>query len=134
MIDYQRKLPFLSLCLEIRILELKKYRMMNITLKQAELAKTLFQIDDSQLLDEIARSIEHAFLKYKHLPNPAQTRNEADTLLELAKQPTPKHIPLEVLAKEQNFTNDGFSEALNSVDDSLFEGDDLEELLTTLTK
>jgi hypothetical protein len=111
---------------------------MNITLKQVALVKTVLQIEDSEILDEVARSIEQTILKYQRLPKKEKKakkpKSELEKLHELAKQPTPKHIPLEVLAKEQNFTNEGFAEALNSVDDTLFENDNLEELLTTLTR
>ena len=111
---------------------------MNLTLEQAELAKEIFQIEDAELLEQVALSVKKTIAKYKRSPeieHKAETaKTELEKLHELAKQPTPKHIPLEVLAKEQGFSNEKFAQALNSVDDSLFEDEDLEELLTTLTK
>jgi hypothetical protein len=111
---------------------------MNLTLEQAELAKEIFQIEDAELLQKVALSVKNTIAKYKrsieveHKTETAKT--ELEKLHELAKQPTPKHIPLEVLAKEQGFSNEKFAQALDNVDDSLFEEDNLEELLETLTR
>lgn len=53
---------------------------MNVTVKQAELAKTLFQIEDVRILEEIALSIEQTVLKYQRLPK--QTYQNRPTILE----------------------------------------------------
>lgn len=106
---------------------------MNVTVKQAELAKTLFQIEDVRILEEIALSIEQTILKYQRLPKQTP-KTEVEKLLELAKQPTPKHIPLEVLAKEQRYSSKKLGKTLRSFDHTLFADEDLEDMLNTLTK
>ena len=115
---------------------------MNLSFKQVEIAKSLFEIEDAKFLDEIQAMIQN-YRKTKTDENAiskfVDTKKEVideelEALHELAKQPTPEHIPLEVLIKEQNFTNEAFSEALESVDDTLFEDESLEEMLNTLTK
>jgi hypothetical protein len=111
---------------------------MNLTLEQAELAKEIFQIEDAELLQKVAFLVKNTIAKYKrsveieHKTETAKT--ELEKLHELAKQPTPKHIPLEVLAKEQGYSSEKFRKALEDIDHSLFEDETLEEMLNTLTK
>jgi hypothetical protein len=113
---------------------------MNITLKQAELAKTLFQIEDNQLLNKIERLIKTAIQEAQKVEEPIvhytskKTKNGVDELIELAKYPTPEHISAEQLIEEQGFDMNAFNEALDDIDDSLFEDETLEELLNTLSK
>ncbi|MFK7947363.1 MAG: hypothetical protein AB8G11_07235 [Saprospiraceae bacterium] len=108
--------------------------MMNATIKQAELMKRLFQIEDVELLDKIELSIEQAITKYKHIPKKETPKTELEKLHELAKQPTPKHIPLEILAKEQGYSSKKFKKALKNFDHALFADENLEDMLNTLTK
>jgi peptidyl-tRNA hydrolase len=121
-----------------RILAIKKIKIMNATIKKAELVKTLFQIEEAELLDEVMLSIEQTILKYKRsakAKNGIKTpKSELEKLHELARQPTPKHIPLEVLAKEQGYSSEKFKKALDDIDHSLYEDETLEEMLNTLTK
>ena len=113
---------------------------MNVTLKQAELAKMLFQIEDNQLLNKIERLIRDAINDAQKVEEPIvhyaskNTKNGVDELIELAKEPTPEHISAEQLIREQGFDMTAFNEALDDVDDSLFEDETLEELLNTLSK
>ena len=108
---------------------------MNITVKQEELAKIVFQIEDSKLLDEVARSIELTIAKYQRLAKKEKTpKSELELLHELAKQPTPKHIPLEVLAREQGYSSNNFKKTLERIDHTIYEDETLEEMLNTLTK
>lgn len=107
---------------------------MNATIKQAELMKRLFQIEDVELLDKIALSIEQTIAKYKPIQKKETPKTELEKLHELAKQPTPKHIPLEVLAKEQGYSSEKLGDTLRNFDHSLFEDETLEEMLNTLTR
>jgi hypothetical protein len=111
---------------------------MNAAIKKAELVKTLFQIEDAQLLDVVMLSIEQTILKYKHsakAKNGIKTpKSELEKLHELARQAIPKHIPLKVLAKEQGCSSEKLREKLKSFDHSLYEDEPLEEMLNTLAK
>ena len=111
---------------------------MNATIKQAELMKILFQIEDIELLEKITLSVEETIMKYKRSPkkeNSEKTpKSELEKLHELARQPTPKHIPLEVLAKEQGYSSKKLRETLNNFDHALFADESLEDMLNTLTK
>jgi hypothetical protein len=112
---------------------------MNITLKQAKLAKTLFQIEDSQLLNKIETLIHQAINDFQKIEEPIISyqktpKSKVEQLIELAKQPTPKRISAEQLIEEQGFDMNKFNEALDNFDDSIFEDETLEELLNTLTK
>ncbi len=46
--------------------------------------------------------------------------------------PTPYHIPIEQLAKEQGYSSEKLSQAIKEFDYSLFEGESLEEMLNDL--
>jgi hypothetical protein len=112
---------------------------MNITLKQAKLAKTLFQIEDSQLLNKIETLIHQAINDFQKIEEPIVSyqktpKSKVEQLIELAKQPTPKRISAEQLIEEQGFDNEAFGKALDNINHSLFEDETLEELLNTLTK
>lgn len=113
---------------------------MNVTLKQAELAKTLFQIEDNQLLNKIERFIQEVIKDAQKVEEPVvhytlkKTKNEVDALIELAKNPTPEHITAEQLIKEQGFDNEGLGDVIKNINHSLFEEETLEEMLNSLTK
>ncbi len=59
---------------------------MNIAIKQRDLAQKLFQIKDSQLLDEIAVLMEQTILKYKK-DSTLQGESELEKLHAMAQQP-----------------------------------------------
>ena len=80
---------------------------------------------DEELFEELTTELPNKRLKEDA---------EIAELHKMAKAPTPDHIPLEQIIEEQGFTNDGFSEVLNSVDDDLFADETLEDMLNTLTK
>jgi len=59
-----------------------------------------------------------------------QKEAELAALMELARQPTPDHIPLEQLMKEQNYDPKNLAETLKNWDYSLFDDDpSIEEIL-----
>lgn len=68
-----------------------------------------------------------------YFPSPL-TESEQAELMKIAMQPTPKHIDVEELAKEQGYSTEKWREALLNIDHSLFEEESLEELLNSLTK
>ena len=59
---------------------------------------------------------------------------EIAELHRMAKAPTPDHIPLEVIAKEQGYDSDKLGEILGDIDYEIFEDELLEDMLNTLTK
>jgi histidinol dehydrogenase len=109
-----------------------------MTLEQAELAKEILLIEDAELLQKVALSVKKTIAKYKRSSNTTKktetTKTDLEKLDELTKQPTPKHISLEVLAKEQGYSSEKFRKALKEIDHSLYEDETLEEMLNTLTK
>ncbi|MGB1242732.1 MAG: hypothetical protein ACPG49_09430 [Chitinophagales bacterium] len=107
--------------------------MMNIAIKQRDLAQKLFQIKNGQLLDEIAVLMEQTILKYKNNDG-LQKESELEKLHRIAQQPTPYHIPIEQIAKKQGYSSEKLSEAIKSIDHSLFEDESLEDMLNDLTK
>lgn len=113
---------------------------MNVTLKQAELAKTLFQIEDNQLLNKIERLIKAAIKDAQKVEEltvhytSKKTKNGVDELIELAKYPTPEHISAEQLIEEQGFDSEALGDVVKNIDHSLFEEETLEEMLNSLTK
>ncbi len=106
---------------------------MNIAVKQRNLAQKLFQIEDGQLLDKIAFAVEQTIVQYKK-GNEIQQETELERLHRMAKEPTPYHIPIEQIVKEQGYISEKLSEAIKNFDHSLFEDESLEDMLNTLTK
>lgn len=107
---------------------------MSITIKKRNLAQKLFQIDDNQLLDEITFAVEQTIAKYKGTIVQEKEETELEKLHRRAKEPTPYHIPLEQVAKEQGYSTKKFLEAMDNIDHSLFEDETLEEMLNALSK
>ncbi|MFK7950888.1 MAG: hypothetical protein AB8G11_25130 [Saprospiraceae bacterium] len=110
---------------------------MDITLKQAKLAKTLFQIEDNRLLTKIELLIQEAIADYQQVNEPSikyqKAKDEVNEIIELAKEPMPETITAEQLVKEQGFNMESFNQALDAVSDDLFEDEEpLEELLKSL--
>ncbi|MGB0930309.1 MAG: hypothetical protein ACPGVB_06015 [Chitinophagales bacterium] len=106
---------------------------MNIAVKQRNLAEKLFQIKDSQLLDEIAFLMEQTISKYNGNTT-LQEESELEKLHAMAQQPTPYHIPIEQIIKEQQYSTKEFRKAMKSIDHSLFEDESLEDMLNDLRK
>ncbi|MFK7948359.1 MAG: hypothetical protein AB8G11_12285 [Saprospiraceae bacterium] len=109
---------------------------MDITLKQAKLAKTLFQIEDNQLLTKIEQFIQATLADYQHVNEPLvkyKMVNEIDKIIELSKQPMPETVTAEQLIEEQGFDMEVFNKTLDAIPDDLFEDEEpLEELLKDL--
>lgn len=103
---------------------------MNISYKHFEILKELFQIQDTSFLNKVLDLVK----EYRSENEAVEVVENAEIaeLHQMAKAPTPDHIPLEQIVKEQGFTNEGFSEALNSVDDDLFADETLEDMLKDL--
>jgi hypothetical protein len=103
---------------------------MNITYKHFEILKELFQIQDNSFLNKVLDLVkEH---RSKNEVTAVIEDEEIAELHRMAQQPMLDHILLEQIIEEQGFTNKGFSEALNSVDDDLFADETLEEMLKDL--
>jgi hypothetical protein len=105
---------------------------MNLSFKQVEIAKSLFEIEDAKFLDEIQAMIWNYRKKKTNKNGVSKVDKDLEALHELAKQPTPDHIPLEQLAKEQGYDSDKLGEILNDIDYELFEDESLEDMLKDL--
>lgn len=101
---------------------------MNISYKHFEILKELFQIQDNSFLNKILDLVKEHRQENEVIEEDA----ELAELHRMAQEPIPDHIPLEQIIAEQGFTNQGFSEALNSVDDELFADETLEDMLKDL--
>lgn len=103
---------------------------MNITYKHFEILKELFQIQDNSFLNKVLNLVRD----YRSENEAVEVVEDAEIaeLHRMAQQPMLDHIPLEQIIEEQGFTNEGFSEALNSVDDDLFADETLEDMLKDL--
>jgi hypothetical protein len=81
---------------------------MNLSFKQVEIAKSLFEIEDAKFLDEIQAMIWSYRTKKTNKNDTSKvtptSKNKVDEELEalhlLTKQPAPEHTPLEEIAKE----------------------------------
>jgi hypothetical protein len=115
---------------------------MNLSFKQVEIAKSLFEIEDAKFLDEIQAMIQNYRTKKATKSDTSRvtptSKNKVDEELEalhlLAKQPTPEHIPLEEIAKEQGYNSKKLGKTLENIDYELFADESLEDMLNTLTK
>jgi hypothetical protein len=103
---------------------------MNISYKHFEILKELFQIQDNSFLNKVLDLVK----EYRQENEVIEEDAELAELHRMAQQPTPEHIPLEVLAKEQGYDSDRLGETLRNIDHDLFADEDLEDMLKTLTK
>ncbi|MEZ4883951.1 MAG: hypothetical protein R3E32_04355 [Chitinophagales bacterium] len=106
---------------------------MSIAVKQAKLAKKLFQIDDAILLDEITLLIEQAIAGYKRKPKQKYLKKGEIDLQDVSLQYTPYHISLEDLVKEQKYDSKKFGQAVDKIEYHLFQDETLEDMLNTLS-
>ena len=100
---------------------------MSVEALKVALIKRIVEVEDTALLQELqtvlGRSDENR-----------QPTTSVEDWLQLAKQPTPKTLDVEQLAKEQGYDPKKLWEAFADIDPKNWEDESLEELLNSLTK
>ena len=119
---------------------------MNIINKKSRIVQIVDELQNDKILSWLLKVLEVLKIlpaNASFTPPPIIPKEEGEkqyeeaelaTLMEIARQPTPEHIPLEKLIKEQNYDSKNLAKTLENWDYELFADDPLEDLLNSLTK
>lgn len=96
---------------------------MNIQTQKKQLIAKINIIEDAYLLLRVEKFLQEEI---------QQENRKSKDWLSLAQQPTPKYIDLEELAIQQNYNGERLSQRLGNVNERLWKGENVSELLACL--